>query len=51
MTKGTLYMIPTTIGGEGVNDVIPVDVQQQCIQIRHFIVENIKTTRRYFRRK
>ena len=50
MTKGTLYMIPTTIGGEGVNDVIPVDVQQQCIQIRHLIVENIKTTRRYLRR-
>lgn len=43
-------MIPTTLGGEGVHDVIPSDVQQKCIQIRHFIVENIKTIRRYLRR-
>lgn len=50
MPKGTLYMIPTSLGGEGINDILPLDVQSQCTQLRHFIVENVKTTRRYLRR-
>lgn len=47
---GKLYMIPTTLGGEQINDVIPETVQKLISEIRHFIVEDIKSARRYLRR-
>ena len=50
MTKGSLYMVPTTLGGENVESVIPNDVKEQTSQLRYFIVENIKTARRYLRK-
>jgi 16S rRNA (cytidine1402-2'-O)-methyltransferase len=50
MKKGTIYMLPTLLGGETATDVIPADVIQQTIELRHFIVENIKTARRYLRK-
>lgn len=50
MTKGTIYMIPTSLGGETLNAVIPEDVKKQTIDLRFFIVENIKTARRYLRK-
>ncbi len=50
MANGKLYMIPTTLGGETTSDVIPEDVRQEIIKLRHFVVENIKTARRYLRK-
>ena len=50
MAKGKLWMIPTTLGGEQVDDVIPVTVQQIIRGIRYFVVEDIKSARRYLRR-
>lgn len=47
---GKLYMIPTTLGGEQINDVIPESVQQLISGLRHFVVEDIKSARRYLRR-
>lgn len=47
---GKLYMIPTTLGGEQINDVIPEGTQQIISELRHFIVEDIKSARRYLRR-
>lgn len=47
---GKLYMIPTTLGGEQINDVIPESVQQLVASLRHFVVEDIKSARRYLRR-
>ncbi len=47
--KGKLYLIPITIGESSVESVIPAEVIQSTINIRHFIVENIRTTRRYLR--
>lgn len=49
MTKGKIYMIPMTMGGEDANWVIPSEVQEKTKSLRCFIVENIKTTRRYLR--
>lgn len=43
-------MIPTTLGGESVNDIIPQDVQQEIIKLRHFVVENIKSARQFLRK-
>lgn len=48
--KGTIYILPTTLGGETTNDIIPNDVKQQTIELRHFIVENLKSARRYLRK-
>ncbi|MBL4862213.1 MAG: SAM-dependent methyltransferase [Crocinitomicaceae bacterium] len=50
MAKGTLYLIPTTLGGETVDDIIPEEVRKKTIELRHFIVENIKSARRYLRK-
>ncbi|MBC9813495.1 SAM-dependent methyltransferase [Crocinitomicaceae bacterium CZZ-1] len=47
---GKVYMIPTTLGGEQINDVIPESVQRLIVGLRHFIVEDIKSARRYLRR-
>lgn len=44
---GKLYLIPTTLGGETINDVIPANVIDQTREIDHFIVEDIRTARRY----
>tara|TARA_R110002050_G_scaffold60241_2_gene133755 strand:- start:1701 stop:2414 length:714 start_codon:yes stop_codon:yes gene_type:complete len=50
MKKGILYLIPTTLGGETVNDIIPADVQAKVVELRIFIVENIKSARRFLRK-
>lgn len=44
---GTLYLIPTTIGSENWDSVIPQMVINQTCSLKHFIVEDIRTTRRY----
>lgn len=44
---GTLYLIPTTIGSESWEMVIPSAVIAQTRALKHFIVEDIRTTRRY----
>ena len=44
---GTLYLIPTTIGSNSWETVIPLAVIAQTRSLKHFIVEDIRTTRRY----
>jgi len=43
-------MIPTTLGGETTDDIIPIDVKNKAISLRIFIVENIKSARRFLRK-
>ena len=43
-------MIPVTLGGEVVNDVVPANVQSIATELRHFIVENVKSARRFLRK-
>ena len=50
MAKGTLYLVPTTLGGESINDIIPSEVIDAVIQLRTFIVEDLKSARRYLRK-
>jgi len=47
--KGKVYLMPTILGESSLNMVIPQGVQDVVKDIRFFIVENIKTTRRYLR--
>lgn len=46
---GKLYLIPMTLGDSPLNSVIPTNVQDLCKNIKVFIVENIRTTRRYLK--
>lgn len=50
MAKGRIWMAPTTLGGEVVSDVIPSYVMSILNGIRHFVVEDVKSARRYLRR-
>lgn len=50
MKKGEIFMIPTLLGGDCANKVIPSDVIAQTVNLRYFIVENIKAARRYLRK-
>lgn len=44
---GTLYLIPTTIGSDSWETVIPPAVIAKTRSLKHFIVEDVRTTRRY----
>ena len=50
MAKGIIYLVPTTLGGETINDIIPEDVRTTVIKMRYFIVEDIKSARRFLRK-
>ena len=45
-----LYLIPTTLGESETTHVIPSDVSAIIRNIKYFIVENIRTARRYLRK-
>jgi 16S rRNA (cytidine1402-2'-O)-methyltransferase len=48
--SGILYLIPTTIGESPINEVIPDNVKNIVNSINFYVVENIRTARRYLRR-
>ena len=50
MKKGKLYLLPTTLGSENWEHVIPKDVADFAKETRHFAVEDIKSARRYLRK-
>ena len=47
---GTLYLIPNTLGGESIEDIIPQAVREESTALRHFMVENMKSARRLLRK-
>lgn len=47
---GTLYLIPTDLGDSSVADVIPQKVADVTRKLSHFIVEDVRTARRYLSR-
>jgi 16S rRNA (cytidine1402-2'-O)-methyltransferase len=51
MTKalGKLYLLPTTLGESGWESVIPQTIPGEISSCRHFIVENVRSARRYLR--
>ena len=48
--KGKIFLIPTTLGESDIKSVIPDNVKQIVEEINFFIVENIRTARRYIRK-
>jgi 16S rRNA (cytidine1402-2'-O)-methyltransferase len=47
MNKGKLYLIPNVIADNTHNDVIPARVRNLLPGIQHFLVEDLRTARRY----
>lgn len=47
--KGKLYLIPVTLGTEDYNEVIPEKVTVRVRKLRKFVVEDLRTARRYLR--
>jgi len=47
--KGSIWLIPVTLGGENYEDVIPAKVLEITRKLRFFIVEDVRSARRYLR--
>jgi len=47
ITKGELFLIPTTISENTSDKVIPLQVKNELKSIRFFLVEEVRTARRY----
>lgn len=47
MVNGTLYLIPVTLGGDNINQVLPPDVVSLAQKLEHFVVENEKSARQF----
>ena len=47
--KGRIWLIPVTLGGDNYQDVIPSKVLEITRQLRYFIVEDLRSARRYLR--
>ncbi|MBL4578102.1 MAG: SAM-dependent methyltransferase, partial [Flavobacteriales bacterium] len=46
-SKGTLFLIPTTLGDNPVANVIPAPTVEIVNAINHYVAEDIRTARRY----
>ena len=47
--NGKIYLVPVTLGGEDYNYVIPSGVISITRDLRYFVVEEIRSARRYLR--
>lgn len=47
--KGTIYLIPTSLGSAELADVLPWKVFETIGELQHFAVENIRTARRFIK--
>jgi len=48
--KGTLYLIPLPLGNNTIAESVPAGVTAIVVKLRHFIVEEVRTARRYLRK-
>lgn len=47
---GTLYLIPVTLGETEINQVLPSYNHDIIVNVKHFIVENIRSARRFLKK-
>lgn len=50
MKQGRLYLIPTLLGDGPADDTIPANFKNIMSRIRHYIVEDLRTARRFIRK-
>lgn len=48
--QASLYLIPVTLGETPINEVLPSHNREVILQTKHFIVENIRTARRFLKK-
>lgn len=48
--NGKIYLLPNPLGDSPIDSIIPNEVIKTTLCLRHFMVENIRTARRYLRR-
>jgi len=48
--EASLFLIPVTLGDTTISKVLPDDNKTVILSIKHFIVENIRTARRFLKR-
>ncbi len=48
--KGTLYLIPSMLGEDSSTDVLPPVIRQVAGELRHFIVEDVRSARRFLKK-
>jgi 16S rRNA (cytidine1402-2'-O)-methyltransferase len=49
IVQGTIYLIPVTLGGDDFQNVIPENVLAVTRRLRNFVVEDLRSARRYLR--
>jgi len=49
MEKGKIYLIPVTLGSESFRDTLPEGVLETARRLRFFVVEEIRSARRFLR--
>lgn len=49
MKKGKIFLIPVTLGDDNYQNVIPHEVIERVKNLRYFVVEEIRTARRFLR--
>lgn len=50
MTRPSLYLIPVTLGETEHRKVLPTYNREIILQVKHFIVENVRTARRFLKK-
>ena len=50
LSSGKLYLIPTTLGETNLEKILPIGNSEMISSIRFFIVENIRTARRFLKK-
>lgn len=50
MEKGTIYLIPNLLGESNPEETLPQQISHLVIELKYYIVENIRTTRRFLKK-
>ncbi|MBP5716091.1 MAG: SAM-dependent methyltransferase [Bacteroidales bacterium] len=50
MLEAALYLIPVTLGETAIGQVLPAYNHDVVVEIRHFIVENVRSARRFLKK-
>lgn len=50
MEPGRLFLIPSLLGNSNIEDVMPANITKTLSGIRHFVVEDIRTARRFIKK-
>ncbi len=48
--KGKIYMIPSTLGSGSIENEIPQSLANLVLNIKYYIVENVRTARRFLKK-